>query len=116
MHTASLRAPNSTILLSVISMLNEPNTSSPANVDASVAFRKWKEGISSDYERRVRAEVANSKRQAEEDGVKIPLTMDEYIVQHKPPAPEYERMGSGGGGREEDETHERWRTSLWLLF
>jgi len=33
-----------TILLSIISLLNEPNTSSPANVDASVAFRKWRDG------------------------------------------------------------------------
>uniref|UniRef100_A0A8D2DSR6 Cell division cycle 34, ubiqiutin conjugating enzyme n=1 Tax=Sciurus vulgaris TaxID=55149 RepID=A0A8D2DSR6_SCIVU len=31
-----------TILLSVISLLNEPNTFSPANVDASVMYRKWK--------------------------------------------------------------------------
>ena len=30
-----------TILLSIISLLSEPNTSSPANVDASVAYRKW---------------------------------------------------------------------------
>jgi len=32
-----------TILLSVISLLNEPNTSSAANVDASVMYRKWVE-------------------------------------------------------------------------
>ncbi|KAI4827644.1 hypothetical protein KUCAC02_031027 [Chaenocephalus aceratus] len=32
-----------TILLSVISLLNEPNTFSPANVDASVMFRKWRD-------------------------------------------------------------------------
>jgi ubiquitin-conjugating enzyme E2 R len=31
------------ILLSIISMLNEPNTSSPANIDASVEYRKYKE-------------------------------------------------------------------------
>ncbi|CAK5075112.1 unnamed protein product [Meloidogyne enterolobii] len=30
------------ILLSVISMLNEPNISSPANVDASVSYRNYK--------------------------------------------------------------------------
>ena len=30
-------------MLSVVSLLNEPNTSSPANVDASVMYRKWKE-------------------------------------------------------------------------
>jgi ubiquitin-conjugating enzyme E2 R len=43
-----------TILLSVISLLNEPNTSSPANVDASVMYRKWKEGKDNQYERIVR--------------------------------------------------------------
>ena len=32
-----------TILLSVISLLNEPNCSSPANVDASVLYRKYKD-------------------------------------------------------------------------
>ncbi|KAM9797250.1 ubiquitin-conjugating enzyme E2 R1-like isoform 1-T1 [Syngnathus typhle] len=32
-----------TILLSVISLLNEPNTFSPANVDASVMYRRWRE-------------------------------------------------------------------------
>jgi ubiquitin-conjugating enzyme E2 R len=31
------------ILLSIISMLNEPNTSSPANLDASIEYRKYKE-------------------------------------------------------------------------
>jgi len=40
-----------TILLSIISLLNEPNTFSPANVDASVAFRKWRDskGKEKDY-------------------------------------------------------------------
>merc|ERR1712013_529578 len=40
-----------TIMLSVISMLNEPNTSSPANVDASVMFRKHQvsKGEDKDY-------------------------------------------------------------------
>lgn len=32
-----------TILLSVISLLNEPNTFSPANVDASVMYRRWRD-------------------------------------------------------------------------
>ena len=31
------------ILLSIISMLNEPNTSSPANLDASLEYRKYRE-------------------------------------------------------------------------
>ena len=37
-----------TILLSVISLLNEPNTSSPANVDASVMYRKWRDNNTED--------------------------------------------------------------------
>ena len=40
-----------TVLLSVISLLNEPNTSSPANVDASIMYRKWKDtnGTNDEY-------------------------------------------------------------------
>ena len=37
-----------TILLSVISLLNEPNTSSAANVDASVLYRKWRDSRGKD--------------------------------------------------------------------
>ena len=46
-----------TILLSVISLLNEPNTSSPANVDASVMYRRWKEskGKDKEYENIIRS-------------------------------------------------------------
>ena len=39
-----------TILLSVISLLNEPNTFSAANVDASVMYRRWKESKGKDKE------------------------------------------------------------------
>lgn len=39
-----------TILLSVISLLNEPNTFSPANVDASVMYRKWRDSKGKDRE------------------------------------------------------------------
>ena len=39
-----------TILLSVISLLNEPNTFSPANVDASVMYRKWRDSKGKDDE------------------------------------------------------------------
>jgi len=39
-----------TILLSVVSLLNEPNTSSPANVDASVMYRRWKDSQGKDKE------------------------------------------------------------------
>lgn len=37
-------------MLSVISLLNEPNTFSPANVDASVMYRRWKESKGKDKE------------------------------------------------------------------
>lgn len=39
-----------TILLSVISLLNEPNTYSPANVDASVMYRRWRDSQGKDNE------------------------------------------------------------------
>lgn len=41
-----------TILLSVISMLNEPNTFSPANVDASIMYRRYhtSKGKDKEYE------------------------------------------------------------------
>ncbi|CAF1437537.1 unnamed protein product, partial [Adineta steineri] len=39
-----------TILMSIISLLNEPNCSSPANVDASVMYRKYKENKDNEYE------------------------------------------------------------------
>jgi len=44
------------ILVSVIAMLNEPNVSSPANVDAAVQFRDDPRG----YRRRVRELVART--------------------------------------------------------
>lgn len=65
-----------TILLSVISLLNEPNTSSPADVDASVAYRKWKEGSDDTFKTRVLASVAESKKVAEAEGVTIPTTTE----------------------------------------
>uniref|UniRef100_A0A1I8B6H6 UBIQUITIN_CONJUGAT_2 domain-containing protein n=1 Tax=Meloidogyne hapla TaxID=6305 RepID=A0A1I8B6H6_MELHA len=57
------------IMLSVISMLNEPNTSSPANVDASVSYRKKM--------------VQKSKEEAAKDGVKVPETEEEYVIKTK---------------------------------
>lgn len=49
-----------TILLSVVSLLNEPNTYSPANVDASVMFRRWKDskGKDKEYENIIRYEFS----------------------------------------------------------
>ncbi|XP_046494298.1 ubiquitin-conjugating enzyme E2 R1, partial [Equus quagga] len=79
-----------TILLSVISLLNEPNTFSPANVDASVMYRKWKEskGRDREYTDIIRKQVLGTKVDAERDGVKVPTTLAEYCVQTKAPAPD----------------------------
>lgn len=69
-----------TILLSIISLLNEPNTSSPANVDASVMFRKWKESNEKEYETIVKKQVALTREDAEKDKVTVPTTLQEYCV------------------------------------
>ncbi|XP_068599149.1 ubiquitin-conjugating enzyme E2 R2-like [Brachionichthys hirsutus] len=71
-----------TILLSVISLLNEPNTFSPANVDASVMYRKWRDskGKDREYIEIIRKQVLATKADAERDGVKVPVTLDEYCV------------------------------------
>merc|ERR1719156_133553 len=73
-------------MLSVISMLNEPNTSSPANVDASVMFRKFQvtKGEDQEYSNIISKQVAASKAQAAADGVLIPSTVEEYCIKHQP--------------------------------
>jgi len=75
-----------TILLSIISLLNEPNTFSPANVDASVMYRKWRDskGKDKEYENIIRKQVSATKQEAEKDGVKVPTTLAEYCVSTKP--------------------------------
>uniref|UniRef100_A0A7N6A215 E2 ubiquitin-conjugating enzyme n=1 Tax=Anabas testudineus TaxID=64144 RepID=A0A7N6A215_ANATE len=76
-----------TILLSVISLLNEPNTFSPANVDASVMYRKWRDskGKDREYIEIIRKQVLATKADAERDGVKVPITLDEYCVRTQAP-------------------------------
>lgn len=73
-----------TVLLSVISLLNEPNTSSPANVDASVMYRKWKDGKDDEYKKIVKKQVDASKVEAEKDGVKVPETVEDYCIKSNP--------------------------------
>ncbi|CAH1400142.1 unnamed protein product [Nezara viridula] len=75
-----------TILLSVISLLNEPNTFSPANVDASVMYRRWKEsnGQDKEYEEIIRKQVLASRDEAEKDGVKVPITLEDYTRASRP--------------------------------
>lgn len=53
----------STILLSVISMLNDPNLESAANLDAAKEFRDDRKA----YNRKVRACVRKSQEEYEED-------------------------------------------------
>lgn len=76
-----------TILLSVISLLNEPNTFSPASVDASVMYRKWKDsnGKEKEYENIIRKQVAASQIEAEKDKVHVPTTVEEYCIKHNNP-------------------------------
>ncbi|CAD7669717.1 unnamed protein product [Nyctereutes procyonoides] len=77
-----------TILLSVISLLNEPNTFSPANVDASVLFRKWRDskGKDKEYAEIIRKQVSATKAEVEKDGVKVPTTLVEYCIKTKVPS------------------------------
>ncbi|CAG2106472.1 unnamed protein product [Medioppia subpectinata] len=74
-----------TVLLSVISLLNEPNTFSPANVDASVMYRRWKEskGRDKEYENIIKKQVTASRLEAEKDNVVVPLTLEEYCIKHR---------------------------------
>jgi len=78
-----------TILLSVISLLNEPNSFSPANVDASVMYRRWKDSKSQDdeYARVVKRQVELSRLEAEKDGVTVPMTLEEYCLKPKSSTP-----------------------------
>lgn len=75
-----------TIMLSVVSLLNEPNTYSPANVDASVMYRRWRDsnGKDKEYENIIKKQVQASRVEAEKDGVIVPTTMEEYIMKPKP--------------------------------
>jgi len=71
-----------TIMMSIISLLNEPNTFSPANVDASVMYRKFIEskGADKEYEQIIRKQVLATQADAEKDGVVVPITLEEYCI------------------------------------
>merc|ERR1712100_615345 len=72
-----------TVLLSVISMLSEPNISSPANVDASVMYRNNRE----EYNSIVLRQVEESKKVAAAEGVYVPLTVEDYVYKEEEPEP-----------------------------
>ncbi|CDW52934.1 ubiquitin conjugating enzyme E2 R1 [Trichuris trichiura] len=92
-----------TILLSVISLLNEPNTSSPANVEASVMYRRYMEGVDDEYAKVVRRIVQMTAEDAARDGVVVPTTVDDYCVKTI-----MEKPGDADGQRYEMEFH-FWR-------
>ncbi|VVD04975.1 unnamed protein product, partial [Leptidea sinapis] len=71
-----------TVLLSVISLLNEPNTFSPANVDASVMYRRWREskGRDKEYENIIRKQAQAARIEAEKEGIVVPLTLEDYCI------------------------------------
>lgn len=80
-----------TVLLSVISMLNEPNCTSPANVDASILYRKYKDASEkkkphTQYAITIRSQVNKSREIADKDGVTIPTTEEDYTIRGKPSA------------------------------
>lgn len=76
-----------TILLSIISLLNEPNTFSPANVDASVSFRRWRDSKGKDaaYKDIVMKQVLATRDEAQRDGVVVPSSLAEYCAMSSRP-------------------------------
>ncbi|PVD20268.1 hypothetical protein C0Q70_20765 [Pomacea canaliculata] len=50
-------------------------------------FRKWKDskGKEKEYENIIRKQVQATKEEAERDGVKVPMTLQEYCVSSRPP-------------------------------
>lgn len=68
--------------MSIISLLNEPNTYSPANVDASVMYRRYVEskGADKEYENIIRKQVLATRADADRDGVVVPQTLEEYCI------------------------------------
>lgn len=93
-----------TILLSVISLLNEPNTSSPANVDASIMYRRWRDSAGKDIEYAniirwvsfvfndllrliqqlfFRRQALAAKAEAEKEGIVVPTTLEDYCIKPK---------------------------------
>ncbi|XP_075249236.1 ubiquitin-conjugating enzyme E2 R2-like [Convolutriloba macropyga] len=72
-----------TIILSVISLFSCPNTFSPANVDASVMYRKWCNKEDDRYVKIIRKQVESTKRDAELDGIKIPSSVEEYLKEER---------------------------------
>ncbi|KRK02102.1 ubiquitin-conjugating enzyme E2 R2 isoform X2 [Drosophila yakuba] len=69
-----------TILLSVISLLNEPNTFSPANVDASVMYRRWRDSQDNEYPNIIRKQALAANAEAKREGIVVPMTLEDYCL------------------------------------
>lgn len=67
-----------TVIMSIISLLNEPNTYSPANVDASIMYRDFMAGTSNKYRDYVQKTIKESKKEAEQDEIEIPKDQKDY--------------------------------------
>ena len=65
--------------MSIISLLNEPNTFSPANVDASVMYRDMVAGKSEKYAEFCKKCVMQSQVDAIKSSIPIPRSVDDYI-------------------------------------
>ncbi|CCD22911.1 uncharacterized protein NDAI_0A07570 [Naumovozyma dairenensis CBS 421] len=63
------------VLISIISLLEDPNISSPANVDASVEYRKNFQ----EYKRKVRLQVERSKQDIPEGFIMPTSTSSAYV-------------------------------------
>ncbi|KAH7966496.1 hypothetical protein HPB49_016858 [Dermacentor silvarum] len=50
-------------------------------------YRRWKDskGADKEYENIIRKCVADSRLEAEKDGVRIPTTVDDYVVKRQQP-------------------------------
>lgn len=75
-----------TILLSVISLLNEPNTYSPANVDASVMYRRWKDskGKDAEYANIIKKQVEHPQMSLHDNRLMTPLRFRWPVLAQKP--------------------------------
>lgn len=66
--------------MSIISLLNEPNTYSPANVDASIMYRDYIDGKNEAYKEFIQRTISDSRREAAKDQVDIPTSEAEYCT------------------------------------
>ncbi|KAJ3216252.1 hypothetical protein HDU67_009762 [Dinochytrium kinnereticum] len=91
------------ILISVVSLLNDPNISSPANVDAGVMWRSDRAG----YAKRVKEQVELSKKDIPPDLV-MPKTAEDFQIKRQETVEEDDTFwyDDDEGDMDEDEEEE----------